>query len=367
MFDMAPEARSASMQRVYDAMASSGDPKVRAAGLLYEITTRDSFGFRLATDPSCRPQTPAAIVAPGCTAMKPSDPPQDTYVWTPLTQMESNATAVDALARLAVTSSDPVVYAFAMHACRPFGQDARAGACSQLSVSQWARIDGGNAVVWLHMIDEAQRRGDQAGVSEALFRLSQAHASQYHLFTAGNLVVQNLPAGMSTSERALAEFGAMQATSFWALPSFSGLAKECRRPAIADMNRAQVCDRIAEFLVTRDSSAIGMAIGRKLGEELGWPTARLRDIQLEQRAALAEAPSAGPHQVAGGDCRWLRHARDWAVLADELGEVRAAQEQARRSGVSVEQLKARYLATQEALAAAASAVLPASGPRLESP
>ena len=366
MFDMTPEEKSAAMQRVYDAMASSGDPKLRAAGLLYEITTRDSHGLHIATDASCRPEIPGAIVGPRCMPVKPNGPSQDTYAWTPLTQMESNAAVVDKLAKLAVTSSDPVAYALAMHACRPFGQDERMGACSQLSVSQWARIDGGNAVVWLHMIDEAQKRGDRAGVAEALYRLSQAKTSRYHLFTAGNLVVQNLPANLNPGERALAEIGATQATSYWALPSFSGLAKECRKPAIADMNRAQVCDRIAEFLVTRDASAIGMSIGRKLGEELGWPNSRLKDIQLEQQASLAEATAASPQPALQGDCRWLRRVREWAALADQFGEVKAAQEQARRSGVSVDQLKARYLATQAALAAAASAVLPASSPPPES-
>lgn len=366
MFDMTPDEKAAALQRVYDAMASSGDPKLRAAGLVYEITTRDSRGLHMATDASCRPEIPGAIVGPRCMPVNPNVPSQDTYVWTPLTQMESNAAAVDKLAQLAATSSDPVVYALAMHACRPFGQDGRTGACAQLSIPQWARIDGGNAVVWLHMIDDAQKRGDAAGVSEALYRLSQAQTSRYYLFTAGNLVVQNLPAGMNAGERTLAEFGAMQATSYWALPSFAGLAKECRKPAIADMNRAQVCERIAEFLVTRDTSAIGMAIGRKLGEELGWPTSRLKDIQLEQKASLAEATAATPRQAAQNDCRWLRRVREWAVLTDQFGEVRAAQEQARRSGVSVDQLKARYLAAQAALAAAASAVLPASGPQPES-
>ncbi len=366
MFAMTPEEKAAAMQRVYDAMASSRDPKLQAAGLLYEITTRDSHGLHIATDSSCRPDFPGGIVGHRCMPMKPSDPSLDTYVWTPLTQMQSNAAVVDKLAQLAVTSSDPVVYALAMHACRPFGQDGRGGACSQLSVAQWARIDGGNAVVWLHMIDEAQKRGDRAGVSEALYRLSQAQTSQYYLFTAGNLVLQNLPAGIAQQERTLAEFGALQATSFWALPTFAGLAKECRKPAIADMNRAQVCERIAEFLVTRDTSAIGATIGRKLGEDLGWPTSRLRDIQLEQRASLAEATAAAPRQAAQGDCRWLRRVREWAVLADQFGEVKAAQEQARRSGVSVDQLKSRYLETQAALAAAASAVLPASSPEPES-
>jgi hypothetical protein len=363
MFDMTAEEKAAAMQRAYDAMASSGDAKLRAAGLLYEITTRESRDFQVATDASCRPDFPGGIIGHACPPLKPKDASQDTYVWTPLTQMESNAAAVDKLARLATASPDPVVYALAMHVCRPFGVGERSGACSQLSVSQWARIDGDNAVVWLHMLDDAQRRGDREGVAEALYRLSQARSSHYHLFTAGNLVVQNLPPGLDARERTLIEFGATQATSLWALPNFSGLAKECRKPALADANRAQVCERIAEFLVTRDTTALGATIGRKLGEELGWPTSRLRDLQLEQRASLAEAPGVIVEPSNQDECRRLRRFREWAELADEFGELKAAQEQARRSGVSVDQLKTRYLETQAALAAAASAVLPASSPQ----
>ncbi|HEY8708851.1 MAG TPA: hypothetical protein VIM34_12725 [Burkholderiaceae bacterium] len=107
--------------------------------------------------------------------------------------------ARDALARMAVSSTDPGVYALALHTCG----GNREGACQMLSVDQWARLDPGNATPWLFMLSAAKTRNDLAAKNEALHRIATAQRSETGVFTIPGLVASAVPSDETSMLAAL--------------------------------------------------------------------------------------------------------------------------------------------------------------------
>jgi hypothetical protein len=79
----------------------------------------------------------------------------------------------EALARLAVESADPQVYAWAYRACAAAPRGS-AGSCQLINALQWARLDPGNAEPWFAVAREARGRRDGAGVDDAMFHVAAA-------------------------------------------------------------------------------------------------------------------------------------------------------------------------------------------------
>src|SRR6266853_5433150 len=75
-----------------------------------------------------------------------------------------------ALVRLATSTHDANSYALAIFSCGQWVGNAGNGDCYLLSYAQWARIEPDNAVPWLYLAAEAEGRGDQSTVEEALYR-----------------------------------------------------------------------------------------------------------------------------------------------------------------------------------------------------
>ena len=71
---------------------------------------------------------------------------------------------VEALAQLAASSVDPASYAAAFYRCN--GLAIRA--CAPITAANWAAMDTGNAVPWLHVAIAAVARNDPVGRDEAL-------------------------------------------------------------------------------------------------------------------------------------------------------------------------------------------------------
>ncbi|HZW74623.1 MAG TPA: hypothetical protein VFF43_13810, partial [Caldimonas sp.] len=70
-------------------------------------------------------------------------------------------TLVERLAKLATATSDPGVYALAMQQCQWVKGE---GSCALLNFDQWARVDDGNALPWLYILQRARDRNDAAQV-----------------------------------------------------------------------------------------------------------------------------------------------------------------------------------------------------------
>ncbi len=190
---------------------------------------------------------------------------------------EADASAASALARLAVDTASPGVYAMAVEACgRPFAGPPP-GACQMLSLARWAELDPANAMPWFHLAGEAQQRGDAAGVREALHRASLAERNQPH---GDALLFHATPAlaALSEPERSRLAHALMAVQGGWSLPAFHVIASACDDAALRDANQRQLCDGLATVLVDRSRTMLEFMIGRRLATRLGWPDDRLQDL-----------------------------------------------------------------------------------------
>ena len=116
------------------ALQNSGDLRSRAAGLL--------LAGRVADDESLRPAA---------------------------------AQTLSAAATLAAGAQDPAVYALALSMCgRSAGTDAE-GACQQLSLQRWARMDPDNAIPWLLLAAMARASHDSGAEADAFGHAAKAH------------------------------------------------------------------------------------------------------------------------------------------------------------------------------------------------
>ena len=173
----------------------------------------------------------------------------------PATPACSAGARVDGLARLAVGSLDPVVYAIALEACKG-SLAADAAACKLLSRTQWARLDADSALPWLELAAEASRQQAFDAEAEAMQHAAMARRIDAHAGALPELV-----------ERALS-----QAHTY------------CGADAVADRERRPICGAMAEMLVSRSSSAADLGVGLAIGRNLGWDVERLEALQHEQNA-----------------------------------------------------------------------------------
>ncbi len=124
-------------------------------------------------------------------------------------------TRIEQVARMAVGSQDPVVYALAIEACKGW-TSADNGTCHLISRSQWAHLDPDNAVPWLEIAAQARQNND-TGAAEAATRMA-AHAR--HTDTREGLlptlVDRALATGATPLQRTLALNESWSAQAVWA-------------------------------------------------------------------------------------------------------------------------------------------------------
>jgi hypothetical protein len=227
------------------------------------------------------------------------------------------------LARLAIASRDPVAYFLAFRVCGTGAPSAPTdGACTQISASHWALLDPDNAVPWLHEADAAQRRNDPRGVDEALRRASQAKTMEPYMFTP--LRLMDSPAIRSapppTAQAALVDLvGIMAALP---LPNLQLVMQYCAANAKGAAERAQVCNGLAEVLAERSTVLIGMAVGVRIGEQVGWPRERVAAVKT-RLATLQEAQAKAVDLKDLYSCGALERSRRYFIDLARYGEIGA--------------------------------------------
>jgi len=271
----------------------------------------------------------------------------------------------EALARLAVESADPQVYAWAYRACAAAPRGS-AGSCQLVNALQWARLDPSNAEPWFAVAREARSRRDGAGLDDAMFRVTAASVDDAGWGRLADEMVKAAP----QDERLLVGtwLAAADAMSYETLDLvMPDLSTYCDARALANANRRDTCDKIATLLVDRSRTLLGRSVGADLGKRLDWSRARLAAIDEEVNAARAieardELPSTEPL-----GCDVVRGALLRRVEVGRLGEVEALRRRFARSGEPVAVLAeegrrlARSAEEAQAAASAASAAT-AAGP-----
>ncbi|MEN9868043.1 MAG: hypothetical protein RL748_3633 [Pseudomonadota bacterium] len=272
---------------------------------------------------------------------------------------------LNALARLALNSADPQIYALAFHACQSVGAGSKSGYCGQISAAQWVHRDPDNGSALLYLISElgtSPQAGTKAALDDALFRLSQAKK-----FDAGLLSL----AQFQQRERdklndpfvqfAFMLYGQNGYTNL-ALPAFQNVLVSCKPEALRDANRRQVCDGIARKLLSDDAMLISHGIGKLMAHKLGWPEPKLAELDEEFYAMLeimrelsdnnaqqASSTATGAKKIEL-DCQLALRGSRHMERSMELGEVALARQMLAQQTTRRAELAAKYRAHQKSQA-----------------
>ena len=272
----------------------------------------------------------------------------------------------DALVRLAQTTDDAQVYAWAYRYCTAVASESQGG-CPQLSAAQWARLDPENAEPWLAVAEEARRRNDAAALDDAMFRVAAAerHDARRAVFAA------TLAEFAPQDERSLV--GTYAAVTHAVVidsiesPPWNDTAAYCGAEAIADPNRRETCERVATVLVDRSTTAFARTTGLGIGKRLDWSAGRLAAVaEREEAEAAATRLSGIDAEPDLTDCAPMRALIEGIRAAAEFGQIGMLRRLA--SSYTVAQLAAetrrqrerdaRKIAAEQAASAASAAPAP---------
>ena len=260
--------------------------------------------------------------------------------WAASTNGVRPASRRDALAALAATTHDARVYRLAIMACLP--ESSAALRCRQLSNAQWARLDADNAMPWLFDASDAAQRGDADGLSETLFRASQARVSDVHLGEVARLLQRPDIAALPAPQRLGLELALFEIWGAMPTPGVQNAIAHCRDAAL-DYNRQQLCSDLATLFVERDSSVAGLSIGLELAELAGWNQDRRRRIARELDAMeWAAAQVLLRRGATGFGCDWSREQDRWTADLANYGERGALQRVIVEDGRSIAELAGEW-------------------------
>jgi hypothetical protein len=259
---------------------------------------------------------------------------------------------IDALARLAVASTSPEVYALALEACQALSP-ADAGSCALLGRAQWARLDPDNAHPWLELAAQARSQADPATEDDAMRHAAQASRIDTHAALLSNLVDQAVDPGAQSLRRTLMLEASWSAQAAWNPSHRDQVEAYCGDDAIKEPDRRDTCEALAETLSRHGASLDDLRSTLVLGKALSWPASRLRAIE-EEVDAISESGGA---VEAGADfsCEAIERVQAWMRKLGAQGELQALRDALARSGRSVAEWSANYRRDFAVAAAAADA------------
>lgn len=261
---------------------------------------------------------------------------------------------VNEIAKLAVGSSDPDVYALAFMGCHS-EEFTKNGFCSQISAAQWVHRDPDNGTALLYLIGEIgkmPKNTPKAVLDDALYRFSQAKKFDTRLSTLASFQRREL----AKLDDMMQQFEFMQAGqsayTYATLPTYQPLLGSCRPKDLGDPNRRQVCDASAHRLLNDDGMLISNGIGRALARKLGWPEEQMKSIDDDFHAMMEVLRLADPEitsapdkkeDVAGVCLASLKSTRQMEKSM-ALGEVALAKQLLAQQPLSRAELAANYRA-----------------------
>ena len=267
------------------------------------------------------------------------------------------AEARDELVQLAAGGNDPVVYSLAIGVCRWYqahpavsiadapdgdtgttarGEDnpgatlrsdtapnpeltANPGACTRISLSQWARRDPDNAAPWLALAQAARAAGDATSEASDLEQAAQAHKIENSGELLLSLARSEMPQDLSPLERSAAAIDFIGYEAASAGP-FGELERYCTAGAIQQAHVRTQCDALATLMVDRGPSLLEFSVGRHLGERVGWSQQRLGELSRERAALFELVPGLGSNPWS---CETVSRENAFFEKRMELGEMQA--------------------------------------------
>jgi len=260
---------------------------------------------------------------------------------------ETARAATAELARVALSSRDPAVYALAFYRCHKAGSTTPADAsCSLISAANWAQLEPDNAVPWLYVASAV--RQDERARDEAIFRASRAQASRLHWNAIAALTESRAFKQQPAETRGLLHSYVVGTYAAFALPDPAPAMGYCSPTRTADASRRQVCSDLAGVFADRGSTVFELSMGTRLGARMGWPADRVAALRDRADAIQAQHGSEALRNDTSS-CRVLALAESHNADLYRYGELAAAERRIRASGRSVEQLAQQWRDQQRVL------------------
>jgi hypothetical protein len=304
-------------------MLRSGDPRIRATGLLLE----DKLGDEIFNKPP-------------------------------------SVESVNSLVQSALDSKDPMIYALALKECTPKAGAGSGGACEQISLEEWASMDRDNAAPWVALASKAHNAGDTTAEYAAYAQAAKATVFNSYALSLMSYAEPALPEDASPLERYTLLTRLIGAQSANPFGQISGLSRHCSVETASDAAARSQCSELAELLVTNASSLIEAMIGTSIGARMGWPEERLAALRdrLDALKQIAVQRSAtGPEDMWSCDviARSNAFTDDWA----RLGEMSALEDLLARSEKTVPELAQEYRASVDLMMRQAQALATSIPPK----
>lgn len=261
-----------------------------------------------------------------------------------LARSDAGSREVDALLRVAVASRDPFVHAIASEACHGSMHWTGTGppaACAAIRPAQWAALDPGNAVAWLHAAAAASAAGDASGVDAALLRASRASTTELYGDRIYGVLAAAVPEGASDDERLAAHVVAAHVIAMWTLPPYGAAIRWCDAGRLRDADRRATCGDLAERFGEQGRTLMDLGIGIALARRIDPASARAAAWK-ERHDALMHALTTPPSEPDSHGCAPLRRERAFLARASDGGETKALSERLAAAGLSQEVAARRF-------------------------
>ena len=327
----------AQVDGLIDAMRFHPDPTVRAAGLLLADSAAGlAYVVTAELDvPACADATCATAVSMQARQRR----------------LHQARHGLAALVELAIGSRDLSTYALAAQWCASAGQAV--DACRQVSLAEWARREPDNMAAWLRLAQQADARKDAEARDEALFRAAAASRQDHHHQAVVRAALAALPDGTDALVQQHLLGLALDVRNAKLLSLFNVMAA-CAPGLLADANRWQRCDGLADALTRRGASMVDLRMGLSIGRAVGWSADRVAAL-VQESEALGEAHVRALGTQPGLSCPETRVFRQFVAETGAHGELATARAMLARSGTTPEALAVAHRERMAALQAAASA------------
>jgi hypothetical protein len=269
-----------------------------------------------------------------------------------------------ALVRLAQSSTDPQIYAWAYRSCNDPALGSEAP-CQLITSAQWARLDASNGAPWLFLAAEAEKRGDASALDDAMFHVASAERQEQGWGVLPAMLIEHAPPGETYLTGAFGLAGEAFGVDAAGTAPYATATKYCVARNLADANRRETCEGVATLLVERSNTFLERAIGIGMAKRLGWPQERIRSIEEERDALYEAATREASSTVELSSCKDVRRALDHFREIGAHGELGSARNALAASGRAIPLLAAQYRQSmaeeqhearrEEAAASAASA------------
>jgi hypothetical protein len=224
---------------------------------------------------------------------------------------------VDALAKMAATTTDPTSYALAFYQCR----NVSTAACTSITAGKWATLDPSNAVPWLFVAIAAAANNDAVGRDAALLRAASVPLYDMRLprvlrLAQNDLVLAELaPVRIAISLDLVGNFMAYQ------VPGYEQILAFCEPPRAALPGRLESCGRLAEQILQQDELLMGRMLGTRVAALAHWPADRIAALDEEFNAMMRVAQTTDPYPKLLTSCHNFEKFETWIAEVGRHGEV----------------------------------------------